>query len=113
MEEKSKKKLKYIGISLGLTILIICSLYFAVEGTVENKTMSGELIGITRYPQSDGWDIVLFLNDSGVMKYLVINEWKTGIMVELEDHIGDNVEILYAFKPLFDINIITDYRVLE
>jgi len=114
MEEKTKKKLKVFGLIVCMMI-VIYSVLFVVLGSepVESKTFSGNLVSIKKYPQGPRYDVVLFFNNSGIIEYLVINEYKTGLMVELENCIGVNVTIWYEYHPFKDINRAVDYEVLD
>jgi hypothetical protein len=74
----------------------------------EEKNYTGNLSGIKRYPQQNGWDIVLLFNND--TEYLVISEYKTGIMVELEPYVGYNVTVYYNYYPVDERNVIQGFK---
>ena len=97
--------------TIAVCIILIAVIFFLIATQVnEHKTQSGELLAIKKYPTNDGGtDVVLLFNNSGGLSYLVINEWRTGMMVELEYRIGRNIDINYLYYYLYDKNVMLSY----
>lgn len=108
MKKLSKKNL----IVLIIFISILCALFAYTFG--EDRVGSGILVQVAKYPTHDGGnDVVLLFNNSGSYKYVVINEWKTGIMVELDNQIGNNIKVTYKYYFLQDKNVIVDWEMIR
>jgi len=96
-------------IVIAVFIIILCVLFAWTSS--EDRIGEGILVQVAKYPTHDGGnDVVLLFNNSGSYKYVVINEWKTGIMVELDNQVGNNIKITYRYYPLQDKNVIVDWE---
>lgn len=103
----SLKKLLFL-VAVGLVCYIIL---FNVKLP---KDFSGEFVKTEFFPKSSscGNDAILYFKDNdGVYHYLVVNEYKTGLLVELEYHIGKNVTVKYGESLLGDIHSLRSYEV--
>ena len=97
--------------TIAICIILIAIIFLLVATQInESKTYSGELLAIKKFPTNNGGtDVVFLFNNSGSHSYLVINEWKTGMMVELEYRIGRNIDIHYLYYYLQDRNVMVSY----
>ena len=110
LDEKVKKKIGKLVI-LGVLIGITFFAYTWLSG--ETKIVTGELMDIQIFSRHDGnHDTVIIFNVSGENKYVVMNEWKTGQIVELDSHRGEMIRLTYLYREFQDKNILFDYEVI-
>lgn len=102
-----------------LKLLIIIGVSFFLLNLAYNfktiETMEGEFVQTVYVPRSDGNgnDAVLYFKIDGTYHYLVLNSYKPGLMVELDYHIGDILELRYASSWYTDHNVGISYEVVE
>lgn len=113
MNEEKKKLNKKTAAVILIVIGIVATVY--IYTTVgESKSYVGQLARIDYMPKSNGPgnDAILIFNNSGTFNYVVINEYKSGLMLELEYKIGNNIKISYQYYTMQDKNVIINYEVL-
>lgn len=111
MEKSTKKKIgNVVVLMLGISAIVFAWSWFT--GGVE-KTAEGELLDVKIFSRHDGnHDTVIVFNNSGSNEYVVINEWKTGQIIELSSHASKMVRIRYMYHELRDCNVLIGYELI-
>ena len=110
MDKKTKDNLlKLVVVVVMLSVIVFSYKWY---GGVD-KTVEGQLVQVKIFTRFDGRsDTVVVFNVSGENKYVVINEWKTGQVVELSSHTGKMIRLSYMFLELQDRNVLKDYELI-
>jgi hypothetical protein len=114
-----ERKINILGRSISLKKLLILIGIVVFVCVVLNTLRvpdeyTGEFIKMEFYPRSSGTgqDAILYFRDSdGIYNYLIINEYATGIMVELDHQRGEWLTVKFGRSVFGDINVIRDYEV--
>lgn len=114
-----KKKIKILGRQISIKKLLFLFivglvLYIIVFNLRMPKEFGGEFIKTEFFPKSNscGNDAILYFKDNnGVYHYLIVNEYNTGILVELDYHVGEQVTVRYGNSLLGDIHSLWSYEV--
>ena len=100
---------KVIVFSLAVSCIVF--LYGWYSGSEQHA--EGQLVEIQIFSRHDGLhDTVIVFNVSGSNQYIVINEWKTGQVIELNSHVGEKVRVDYVYRGWQDRNILTGYELI-
>ena len=97
---------------IGLVVVVVFC-YFVLISIRLPGTYSGEFVRADFLPRYDngGSDAILyFKNQDDVYSYLIINEYSTGIMVELNSQVGKWITVHYGSSILGNTNCIHSYE---